>query len=786
MSEERIDAKKLPISKAISLFMDGKISKDNLKDAFDKRSLFKLNSRQLEDVLYMQKKDPSSFPKKLIIKSSDILYEYGRNLSAGQLMNLASKGYVSEKDVLKALKKNTVITMLATISEKEQKSDKKEDSEDKKKNDEEKQKSGDRDDSSNEKTEEPEVRTENVQVDSQKESEVENEQKEFSQKDLVDKETVKSFFSADRLIKMFFAKKMTNEFTEAYEDAFKDDREFTSSRSKDMIKELQEIFEDNLQALFIVVMRLYFKGMVFEHDVEDAIKAEFFTEKTFDASEEYDVLDKDGNIIYSYKKPKKERTERESDEVVMLALESASEVSDSSAVIPVVDIDEDAEVNIFNYSIMEPLTKDEIIEAYRDSKINGELFKRIFTMTELLQMYKHKKISIKVFSLFDENKRKNEILKLYKEGFIHLEDIMELFFYYDGISAKELKSIINEMPKKVAIVRYITIDTGFKKIFELYKNKLIDFNTLCLLKYQNYISEEEFEQIRLLVNKEDFYEDINSRVFYTYKNDDIHIEDNLEDKETSLELEDVPVEVSETQDKPEIADEKDEIQDDSEIVDEEDEIQDDSEIVDEEDEIQDDSEIVDEEDEVQDKSEIINKEKVDVIAEENIEKPVVEISDSERILLTKVLGISEEEIKNISLIDSKDMNGQPTSLDGYQIISDIQDGLVIFGKFDYISPIFVMTYEEAAYFLRSRDDKDECYIFDDLIFVQRLENNEQVCVVEHDENMGKAIVQALCDLSEIARCRYIDDEQYMREVSEYIRTIDESYIEMIKESNNNM
>ena len=410
---------------------------------------------------------------------------------------------------------------------------------------------------------------------------------------------------------------------------------------------------------------------------------------------------------------------------------------------------------------MEPLTEDEIIDAYRDSKIDGELFKKIFTMEELLDMYKYKKISIKVFSLFNQNIRKSEILKAYKEGYIHLEEIMELFFYYDGISAKELKSIINEMPQKVSIIRFITINTGFEKIFELYKNKLIDFNMLCLLKYQDYISEIQFKQIRGVVDKEEFYDDIKTKVFYTSKILDIH-----EEKIPMIESEEV-VPVLETYEEKA-----------SELEPDEDETP----------ELEPDEDEAPELELDEDETPVLELEEVEkplLESEDKKEESIVEISDSERVLLTKVLGISEEEIQSISLIESKDENGNPTMLDGYQVISDKTDGLVIFGKFDYSSPIFVMTYEEASYFFTSKED-EEVYISNELMFVQRLENNEQIRVVEHDDNMGKTIVQALCDLSETARSRYIDDEQYMLEVNEYIRTIDEKYREMVNESNNNM
>ena len=82
-----------------------------------------------------------------------------------------------------------------------------------------------------------------------------------------------------RLLKMFFAHKMTREFAEAYEEAFKDDYEHNQAKSKELIKELKDIFQDNLQALYIVVIRLHFKGMILVDDVEEMIKGEFFREK---------------------------------------------------------------------------------------------------------------------------------------------------------------------------------------------------------------------------------------------------------------------------------------------------------------------------------------------------------------------------------------------------------------------------------------------------------------------------------------------------------------------------
>lgn len=720
MSEEKINVKSLTVSKAVDLFLEGKISKSDMKDAFDKSSLFRVNSKRLEKILDAQKKDSTMFPKSLRIKSSDIIHEYGRTLSAGELMNLASKGYVSEEDVLKALKKNTVMTILASVDERDNTAPKKEDTKTK----------------DDEKPDEMVVTPDNI----------------------LKKDDVKKFFSPDRLLKMFFAHKMTREFAEAYEEAFKDDYEHNQAKSKELIKELKDIFQDNLQALYIVVIRLHFKGMILVDDVEEMIKGEFFREKIYDPSDEYDVLDKDGNVIYRYKRIKSGNDVEQEDVSDITYIEIDSDTEDSE----LDDVRDEA-----HYPVLEPITQDEVIDEYNDSNIDITTLKCFFTMSELQELYKQKRVNVQVFTLVEPEKRKGEILRAYQNGYMHLEGIMELFFYYDGITAKELKSIIKEIPRKVAIVRFITVDTGFEKIYELYKNKLIDFNILCQLRDQGYISIEKFEEIRGCVNKEEFYDSIKSQTFYTYKQKEpgvTAIVESQPDNADHLETDEaVEGSLDYTSNKTDL--EPNELLDRLNEALQHGRVQDDD--------------IPETTIQVDNDLEILNEDNSD-------KKSLIEISDSERVLLAKVLGVSEEEIRNISIISSKDKSGLPTVLDGYQIISIQADGLVIFGKFDFTSPIYVMTYEEASYYLQSRDDVDVHYIYDDLMYTKRLEGNSQVCVVEHDENMGRNIIEAVCKLSEVARERYSRENQYMEEVRSYIRVIDEKYAEMIIELNNNV
>lgn len=755
MSEKRIDVRKLPISKVVDLFLAGKIPKSDMED-LDKSSLFRVSSKRLERILNAQKKNPKTFPKNLKIKSEDIIHEYGRTLSAGELMNLASQGYVSELDVLKALKKDRPLMIMASM-EKES-SEKTGDGKGKNPPSDLVIQNGGVDSSSKKEkgvgelrenepmpittqlstTELDSIKPKDGDVEPVEFSNVEFEEDEkpkemeFSRTDILTRDDVKKFLSTDRLLQMFFAKKMTKEFAEAYSTVFKDDVEYNKSQSQKLIKKLKGIFDKNLQALYIVVLRLHFKGMILVDDVKDLIKAEYFREKIYQPSEDYNVLDDKGKVIYSYKRTKSDVPEIEPE--VGIEVDIGAE-QDEEELIDVYSVED--------YPILEPISKDEVIDFFNDSNIGIDTLNLFFTLQELMELYKNNRVSVYVFILISREKRKDEIIKAYNEGYINLSGIMELFFYYNAITAEELKSIMKEIPKNIAIVNFITMSTELGKIKELYECYLIDYNVLIELKEQEYISQEQFEQISGFINKDAFYKRIQSQVFYTNTPQTV--------MPTNQEVLDSALNVEEEKD-------KDKSESDDDFMDRLDAL------------------IGDNADSSQD----------GINAESNLDRTddflehIVEITEGERILLTRVLGVSEEEIDNISIIRSID-NGKPTSLDGYQIISNASNGLVILGKFDFSSPIYVMTYEEAAYLLRSRDEKDEQCIYDDLMYPEVLAKNGQVRVVEHNETMGKNIVSAMCELSETAKERYSEDAQYVKEVQEMVKMLDEKYFEMMRE-----
>lgn len=695
MSEEKIDLKKLTRSQVIDAFYNGKVSKKELEDVLDKKDLFKLRFKELEDILYNQKKSPKMFPKELRIKSEDILKEYGRTLSGGQLIRLAEKDYVTEIDLLKALGKYEIFTFLGVQESQIE-------------DDEEKKEVSEKDKENEVKKEEAEnIEDKNLNIPQIEISQIEDEE---TSKRIVDKEDVDKFFSAKKLTEMYFSKKMTKEFVENYQEAFKDEKDYSEKKSREVIDELKTIFKDNMHALYIVMMRLHLKGFVTGHDIITEVDIEFFKEKAFKDSGMYEVLDNDGNVLYRYNAPEpviilEENLEKENEPISQneenKILEIPDDVEKVEESLETVEIEETEEVtdemeNIpetENYLVIEPLSEEEIIEAFKDEYIDSEVFKRFFTFSELMYMYKTRKLPVKVFALIEDDKRTDEIIKAYDKNIIHFEEIMELYFYYNAISVKGLKRVIKNLPKRVSLLRYIGAGITIDKVFELYENELIDFNTLTLLKEQEYISEDTYNKIRLYVDKVNFYDSIKNKEFRTNV--------KVDDSEKKLEEQ-----------------------------------------------------------------------------ENNKITPLVEMSDQERILLSKVVGITDEELENISIIKSEDENGNKTKIDEYQIISDSKDGLVIFGKFDYSSPIFVMTFEEAAYFFRNRDEDDLSLIYDDLLYRERFENNSQIAIVEHDENMGTKLLEALSLLSEEAKNRYSNDQKYLEDVKEYIRSIDEKYKEL--------
>ena len=61
-----------------------------------------------------------------------------------------------------------------------------------------------------------------------------------------------------------------------------------------------------------------------------------------------------------------------------------------------ISLDDEA---VVNYPILEPITREELSDAYKDDNVNGNVFGLIFSDEELLEMYKSGKVSIKIFTL---------------------------------------------------------------------------------------------------------------------------------------------------------------------------------------------------------------------------------------------------------------------------------------------------------------------------------------------------------------------------------------------------
>ena len=127
--------------------------------------------------------------------------------------------------------------------------------------------------------------------------------------------------------------------------------------------------------------------------------------------DEYDVLDKDGNIIYSYKKDdNKNRLEGkinllvEEDTIEEPEILTSKEEEEPN--LPAENIDEEP---VEEYPILAPITREELYDEYRDENVDGTILGMIFSDEEIIEMYKNNKASVKIFTLLSTEKRKQEM-----------------------------------------------------------------------------------------------------------------------------------------------------------------------------------------------------------------------------------------------------------------------------------------------------------------------------------------------------------------------------------------
>lgn len=129
-----------------------------------------------------------------------------------------------------------------------------------------------------------------------------------------------------------------------------------------------------------------------------------------------------------------------------------------------------------------------------------------------------------------------------------------------------------------------------------------------------------------------------------------------------------------------------------------------------------------------------------------------------------------EDIEKAAVIENKDDRGNTTSLDGYRVIPVEKYGLVILEKFEAENAMFIMPYQQAAFFFDKTNpqSKRKRVIREDM---------SQVKVVVHSANFAKNALDAVCELSDSARQELKPKRRYIEEARLYIDTMREKYDE---------
>jgi len=125
------------------------------------------------------------------------------------------------------------------------------------------------------------------------------------------------------------------------------------------------------------------------------------------------------------------------------------------------------------------------------------------------------------------------------------------------------------------------------------------------------------------------------------------------------------------------------------------------------------------------------------------------------------------DINNVPIIESIDDNGNYTSLNRYKVISVRKYGLVLLEKFEANNSMFVMPYQQAAYFLNENNSQSKRK--------RVIKEMDQVKVVIHSVNFARNTLEAVCKLSDDAQEHLKPNKRYIDEAKVYIDEIKEQY-----------
>ena len=158
--------------------------------------------------------------------------------------------------------------------------------------------------------------------------------------------------------------------------------------------------------------------------------------------------------------------------------------------------------------INDEISTEEILELYQKGIIDDEVVSEYFSDEELIELYENGKINIDCLKCI---RNTDYIIDSFYSKKISFKDLVNLYLKFNELSIEDLICSI-ELAKANSddIFKFIDKDTSFEKIKELFKNMLIDYSSILLLREQGIISDEQFEKIKESISTKDFFEELNS------------------------------------------------------------------------------------------------------------------------------------------------------------------------------------------------------------------------------------------------------------------------------------
>jgi len=163
------------------------------------------------------------------------------------------------------------------------------------------------------------------------------------------------------------------------------------------------------------------------------------------------------------------------------------------------------------------LSIQQINRLYDDGIIDDETYIGYFELDELIEAYLTNQIPVEILGKYN-NKEKfiDTISEMFLEEKLDITNVLIFYFKLDNISLNFIESCL--MNEKIEELDWQTIlDTPNKveRLKTLYTNKIIDYNLLDILKQNQLITSDEFDEIKKELDIKEFLDAIkNHETFF--------------------------------------------------------------------------------------------------------------------------------------------------------------------------------------------------------------------------------------------------------------------------------